>query len=67
MAATLTRAMFDTVATRSPAKITGMASGSSTRARRRNQPKPTAVADCLTLAGTDRRPSTTLRTSRAIV
>ena len=57
--------MLDTVATRRPAKITGMASGSSTRASRRNQPYPMAVADCFTATGTDRSPSTTLRTSSA--
>jgi hypothetical protein len=64
--ATLTRAIFDTVTTRRPAKITGMASGISTRNNRRSQPYPTAEADSFTGAGTERSPSTTLRTSSAI-
>src|SRR6476469_9145801 len=64
-AATLTSAMLDTVTTRRPAKMTGIASGSSTSRSRRNQPNPIADADCLTAAGTDHSPSTTLRTSSA--
>ena len=64
-APTLTSAMLETVTTRRPAKITGMARGSSTRNNRRSRPKPTAAAEAFTEDGTDRRPSTTLRTSSA--
>ena len=62
-APTLTRLMLDTTAMRSPAITTGMASGSSTRSRRRVGPKPIAVAAWRTGSGTERSPSTTLGTS----
>ena len=56
---TLARLTLDTTPTRSPAMITGVASGSSTVIRRRSGPYPIAVAACLTGLGTPRRPSTT--------
>jgi hypothetical protein len=55
--------MLDTTATRSPAMMTGTASGSSTRTSRRSWPKPMAVAACRTGGGTERSPSTTFGTS----
>src|SRR5882757_8879759 len=63
--ATATRLTFDTVATRNPAAITGTAIGSSTLTSRRNEPKPIAVAACVTSSGTDPNPSATTRTSSA--
>ena len=56
-----------TAATRSPAEITGTASGSSTAKKRRTRPKPIAVAAWRTCSGTEPRPSATVRTSRATV
>ena len=55
--------MLETVATRSPAMMTGIATGSSTCASRRSGPKPMAVAAWRTGSGTERSPSTTLGTS----
>ncbi len=56
-------ATVDTVATRSPAMITGSASGSSTFGTAAGSaPYPSPVADSRTSSGTARRPSSMLRT-----
>src|SRR4051794_17288492 len=62
-----TRLTLATVATRSPAAITGTASGSSTLRRRWNRVRPIAVAAAATSSGTAARPSATTRTSSATV
>ncbi|OLT28833.1 hypothetical protein BJF83_13610 [Nocardiopsis sp. CNR-923] len=58
--ATLTMLMVATEATRSPAMITGTATGVSTNTRRRSGPNPIATAAWRTWSGTCRSPSTTL-------
>ena len=61
------RLIADTVATRRPATITGIASGSSTARNRLVGRKPTAVAAAVTSPGTASSASVTERTSSAIV
>ena len=56
-------AMFATVTTRRPVKITGTAIGRSTATSRCRAPYPTAIADCRTSGGTERSPSITFRIS----
>ena len=50
---TVVSATVETVATRSPAMITGSASGSSIRSSSRPAPYPSPVADSRTSSGTD--------------
>ena len=66
-APTLTRLMFATVATRSPATSTGTASGSSTATNRRAGRNPIAVAAATTMLGTAASASAMVRTSSATV
>ncbi len=66
-AATLTMLTLLTAATRRPAAMTGIASGSSTVNSRRSAPKPIAVAEAVTESGTEPSASATVRVSRAIV
>ena len=66
-APTVTRLIADTAATRSPARITGTAIGSSTLMNRRRGVYPMAVAELTTAEGTAANPSATVRTSKATV
>jgi hypothetical protein len=66
-APTDTRLTFETVATRTPAVITGTAIGSSTLRNRPMPLKPIAVAAARTSSGTEFSPSATTRTSSATV
>ncbi len=59
---TVVRATVETVATRSPAMITGSASGSSILSSSRPAPYPRPVAASRTSSGTERSPSSMLRT-----
>ena len=54
---TVTRLMVLTAVTRSPARITGPASGNSTVQNRRQLPNPTAVADWRIAGSTEVRAS----------
>ena len=63
---TVTRLMVLTAATRSPARITGPASGNSTAQNRRQLEKPTAVADWRIAGSTEARASATERDRMAI-